>query len=119
MTGEWRMTPAAAGWGIAGTLHASIEGLGAYEEHDLVGYDVETDMFHIYSLTNSSAVHDHVARWRSADVLELEYTGLQGGKSYRETGTTEFMPDGSLRITSEDFVDGQRATSMSVMLTRS
>ena len=69
-------------------------------------------------MTNSSAVHDHVARWQSADRLEFEFTGLQGGKPYREDGVVEFKSDGTLRATSEDYVDGELVTSMAVDLQR-
>jgi hypothetical protein len=118
MTGAWRFTPAAAGWGIASELVAHVEGLGSYEEHDLVGFDIETGLYHIYSLTNSGAVHDHVARWRTDDAIDFEFTGLQGGKPYRETGTMTFRTDGAIHATSEDYIDGALASRMAVDLTR-
>jgi len=118
MTGEWRFTAAAAGWGVAGALAAHVEGLGSYEEHDLVGFDIETGLYHVYSLTNSAAVHDHVARWRAEGGLEFEFTGLQGGKPYREIGAVEFRSDGSMHLTSEDYVDGTLASRMAVDLIR-
>ena len=118
LTGEWHFAPAAGGWGLKGTLHARIEGLGAYEEDDLFGFDVETGLFHLYSLTNSGAVHDHEARWTSADILEFSYEGLQGGKPYRELGQVEVLDGGRLRAESTDYVDGELATSMDVMLRR-
>jgi hypothetical protein len=118
MTGEWRFAPAAAAWGVKATLSAAIEGMGAYEEDDLFGFDVETGTFHIYSLTNSGAVHDHPARWSSADVMEFSYDGLQGGKSYRETGRTEFLGADRIRVESTDYVDGALSTAMIVVLER-
>jgi hypothetical protein len=118
MSGQWQFSPAAAGWGVASELRAEVEGMGVYEEHDLVGFDAESGLFHVYSLTNSGAVHDHVARWPTADRLEFEYTGLQGGRPYREVGTVEFLADGGLRMASEDFVDGEMASSMEARLDR-
>jgi hypothetical protein len=118
MVGEWIFAPSAAGWGVRASLRAEIEALGAYEEDDLVGYDVETRTFHIYSLTNSGAVHDHVASWASENVLDFEYNGLQGGKPYREVGRVELLAADRMLAESTDFVDGQEASSMEVTLTR-
>jgi hypothetical protein len=118
MVGEWIFAPSAAGWGVRASLRAEIEGLGAYEEDDLVGYDIETDTFHIYSLTNSGAVHDHVASWTSENVLEFEFDGLQGGKPYREVGRMDLLAADRILATSTDYVDGQEASSMEVTLTR-
>ena len=118
MTGEWSFTPAAAGWGVKASLHAEIEALGAYEEDDLVGFDVETGTFHIYSLTNSAAVHDHVASWTSENILSFDYEGLQGGKAYREVGRMEFLSEHRMQAESTDYVDGEVASAMHVTLTR-
>lgn len=116
--GVWKFAPAAAGWGIAATLRAHIDPLGAYEEDDLLGFDAETGLFHIYSLTNSGAVHDHVARWTTSDRLEFDHTGLQGGKAYRETGSVEFADERTLHIESEDYVDDALSSRMLMTLRR-
>ena len=118
MNGTWRFTPAAAGWGVASVLEAQIEGMGGYVEHDLLGFDAETGMFHLYSLTNSGAVHDHVARWTSDDHLEFEYTGTQEGKPYREVGYVRFTADGNLDVWSQDTVDGVIESVMAGSLRR-
>jgi hypothetical protein len=118
LDGRWEFTAAAAGWGIKAALRADVEGMGAYVEDDLLGYDVETQTFHIYSLTNSGAVHDHVARWTGADVFELTYDGLQDGKPYHEEGRVTFIPGGQMQIVSRDFVAGELASSMDVTLRR-
>jgi hypothetical protein len=118
MRGEWLFSPAAAGWGVKGTLRAEIDGMGVYEEDDLVGFDVETGSLHLYSLTNSAAVHDHVASWSSADVFEFDYEGLQGGKPYREVGRAEFLGADRLQIDSTDHVEGQLSSEMKATLRR-
>jgi len=112
LTGTWSFAPAAAGWGVASMLRGHIDPLGAYEEDDLLGFDAETGLFHIYSLTNTGAVHDHVARWVTSDRLEFDYTGLQGGKPYRETGSVEFIDARTMRVESEDYVDGALSSRM-------
>lgn len=118
LTGTWSFTPAAAGWGVASKLRGHIDALGAYEEDDLLGFDAETGLFHIYSLTNSGAVHDHVARWVTSDRLAFDYTGLQGGKPYRETGSVEFTDPRTMRVESEDYVDGALSSRMLATLRR-
>ena len=92
--------------------------MGTYEEDDLVGFDVETEKFHIYSLTNSAAVHDHVASWTGPDVLEFDYHGLQGHKPYREVGRAEFLALDRLEIESTDYVEGELTSSMNATLSR-
>lgn len=63
-------------------------------------------------------MHDHLAKWATPDRLEFEYTGLQGGKPYRETGSAEFAGQHTLRIESEDYVDGALSSRMLVTLRR-
>jgi hypothetical protein len=114
--GTWLFERAAGGWGIRGRLEADFEGMGAYREDDLVGYDVETGTFHIYSLTNSSAVHDHLAKWEDGNTLVLEYDGLQEGKKYREEATCRFISDDEIHMQETDYVEGQTTMTMSLIL---
>ncbi len=37
--GNWKFTSAAAGWGVMNVGKLDIEGLGSYEEVDIVGFD--------------------------------------------------------------------------------
>ncbi len=116
MTGEWTFTPVAGGWGLLAVMRSQVEGLGAYEEGDLIGFDKETGKFHIYSITNSAAVHDHVGGWTDENTFEIAYEGLQDGKAYRETAVMRVLPDGTLRLESTDYVEGDLASIIAVTL---
>jgi hypothetical protein len=118
MSGEWRFAHAAGGWGLVAELNAEIEGMGAYHEHDLVGFDVETGRLHIYSLTNTGAVHDHPAGWVNEDVMELEYEGTQGGKPYREVARVTFVSADRMQVESTDYIDGEQSSQMQLTLER-
>ena len=116
MIGEWTFTAVAGGWGVRGAMRCEVEGLGSYEEDDLAGFDKETGKFHVYSITNSAAVHDHVGGWTDENTIEIAYEGLQDGKAYREIGVVRFMPDGAMHLESTDYVDGQLASIIAVAL---
>ena len=118
LAGRWEFRAAAGGWGVSASLRAAIEGMGAYEEDDLAGFDVETGQFHIYSLTNTSAVHDHLAVWRSPDLLELTFDGTQGGAQYREESSMRFVSDNEAQLVSTDYVGGLVSTVMEATLRR-
>lgn len=86
------------------------------KEGDLIGFDKETGTFHIYSITNSAAVHDHVGGWTDERTLEVAYEGLQDGKPYRETAIVRVMPDDALHLESVDYIDGELASITAVTL---
>jgi hypothetical protein len=116
MTGEWSFTGVAGGWGVRGAMTSEVEGLGSYEEDDLVGFDQETGKVHIYSVTNSAAVHDHVGEWSDENTLQAEYDGLQGGKPYHEAIRVRFTASDVIEMESQDYVEGELASAIVVTL---
>jgi hypothetical protein len=50
--------------------------------------------------------------------MDFEYDGLQGGKPYWETGSVRFLAADQMRAASSDYVGGELASSMDVMLQR-
>ena len=116
MTGSWRFTPAAAGWGVRAKLEAQVEGLGAMDEDDLAGFDAETGSFHVYSLTNTGNVHDHAGGWPDDNTFQMAYDGLQEGKAYREEVTISFLRADELEIHGKEYVGGQLISSTDVTL---
>ncbi len=118
ITGNCEVAPAAGGWGLRVVFDADIDQLGAYHENDLFGFDAETGMVHLYSITNTAAVHDHPARWVTRDVMEFEYLGTQGGKPYREAGRMEFVTDERIQLESIEYIDGEVSSAMNVIMER-
>ncbi|MGE0134013.1 MAG: hypothetical protein AB7L91_05280 [Dehalococcoidia bacterium] len=97
ISGDWSMTPVAGGWGVRSHLEGQIEGLGAMLEDDLLGFDQETGLVHLYSLTNTGNVHDHTGPWREDGDIDLAYDGTQQGQPYHEE--IELRCDGDRRFT--------------------
>ncbi len=118
ISGDWSMTPAAGGWGVRSQLRGEIEGLGPMLEDDLLGFDPETALIHLYSLTNTGNVHDHVGQWREDGGFDLVYEGTQQGQPYREE--IELRREGERRFTvrSVEHVGGALASMMQAELTR-
>lgn len=83
ISGRWRFISVADGWGVRTAGQTSIEGLGTFEEEELIGFDQSEGKVHMFSL-NMFAVRDHVGGWRDKRVLHVEYNGDQGGKHCRE-----------------------------------
>jgi hypothetical protein len=116
MSGTWTFEEAAGGWGVKATMRATVDGMGSYEEDDLVGFDVETGTYHVYSLTNSSAVHDHIGVWVDERTFTIAFDALQTGKPFREEVTVNFVSDRELEIHEKDYLDGQIVTMMDAVL---
>jgi len=114
--GRWAFRKAAGGWGLKATMKVNLEGMGSYEEDDLVGFDKESGRLHVFTLTNTAAVHDHLATWSDRNTLNLEYDGLQDGKKLREEATIRFSRPNELTMSEVDTVDGQVASTMEVTL---
>ena len=107
VSGIWRFVPAAAGWGLRAKFEGNVEGMGRMEEDDLFGFDAETGKTHIYSLTNTGNVHDHVGGWTGADSLEFVCATTQDGKPYREVIVCAFRGS-EVAVTITEWVEGQQ-----------
>lgn len=116
LTGKLRCEKAAGGWGLKDKFTMDIEGMGTYDEDDLIGFDPGEGKVHLFSLTNTGATHDHKGDWTDKDTLYLEYNGLQDGKPYREEITIRFAGPNRFSIHEVDKVDGQITMTMDVTL---
>jgi hypothetical protein len=93
VSGTWRFDQAADGWGVRGQMHTDIEGMGAFEEEELIGFDAEAKQVHMFSM-NRYAVRDHVGGWVSDDTLLTRYSGRSDGTEVTEEISGEFVaPD--------------------------
>ena len=92
VTGRWQFSRIANGHGIRTTSQTTIEGLGAFDEEELIGFDPGDGKIHLFSL-NKFAVRDHVGTWKEDQVLYVEYTGIQEGKQCHEGITIRFEGD--------------------------
>lgn len=118
ISGDWSMTRAAGGWGVRSVLRGQVEGLGAMLEDDLLGFDQESGLIHLYSLTNTGNVHDHTGPWRDDGGLDLVYEGTQQGQPYREEIELRRDGEGRFTVRAVEHVGGEVASVMLAELTR-
>jgi hypothetical protein len=95
-----------------------IEGLGAYEEVDILGFDSGEKVFYLFSLTNTSATHDHEGKWLDESRINFLYDGMQDGKRYREEIDVLILNEREFAIHEKDVLDGQIVSMMDITLTK-
>ena len=114
--GTWKISSAAAGWGVLNVGRMELEGMGKYEEVDILGFNPGEKLVHLFSLTNTAAVHDHKGRWSDDTTLNFVYEGSQEGKKYREEITVKFHSPKEWSINELDSLDGQIISTMEITL---
>jgi len=116
ITGTAKLMSAAAGWGVANFSKLDIEGVGSYEEVDVIGFDPTEKLFHFFSVTNTGAARDHKGKWLDDKTIRFDYEGLQEGKTYVEEISVNIPSSRELTIHERDTLDGQVITIMHVSL---
>jgi len=116
--GSWKFSSAAAGWGILNEPKMDIEGLGAYEEVDILGFDPGEKMFHFFAVTNTGAARDHKGRWLDDKTFSVFHEALQDGKIYREEIEAKIMSPREFTVRERDTLDSQVITTMEVTMKR-
>ncbi len=96
--GRFDIAPAAGGFGLLGQMRAEVEGLGSYEEVDILGYDPGCDEYHIFSVTNGADTHDHRGDFEGDGTVSLRYRGLRDGERFLEEDLIEFRSDDEFRL---------------------
>jgi hypothetical protein len=91
VSGRWRFEKAVDGWGVLGVMDTEIEGMGVFEESELIGFDAVDGKVHMFSM-NKFAIRDHVGGWTDENTLVVRYTGEDEGKLVTEDITVEFRP---------------------------
>lgn len=92
VSGRWRFSRVADGYGVRTALQTTIEGMGTFEEEELIGFDPSEERIHFFSL-NKFAVRDHVGGWKDDHTLYVEYNGEQQGEHCREGMTITLAGD--------------------------
>jgi hypothetical protein len=108
----------AARWGVLATVKLEIEGLGTYEEADLLAFDRNEKLYHYFSVTNTAAAYDHKGKWLDEGTISFIYEGLQDGKSYKEELLIRILNQNEVTILEKDFVGNQITTEMNVSLSK-
>jgi len=92
VSGRWVFARAADGFGLKVDSQTSIEGLGTFEENELIGYDSADMVIHLFSL-NKFVVRDHTGDWTDDHTLYVEYKGKLNGKVCKEGITITIIDD--------------------------
>jgi hypothetical protein len=114
--GVWMLSWAAAGWGVLNVGELELEGLGVYEEVDILGFDTNEKMYHIFSVTNTAATHDHKGNWLDEKTMLFSFEGLQEGKGYEEIIEIRKVSPTELAIMEKDELEGQTVSAMDITL---
>ena len=113
-----KFSSVAKGWGVLATAKLEIEGLGAYEEADLLVFDRSEKLYHFFTVTNTAAAYDHKGKWLNDDTINFLYEGSQDGKSYKEELLIKILNQNEVTILEKDFVCNQITTEMDVSLSK-
>ena len=105
--GTVRATELSLDRGIRTEIRLDAEGMGAYHEDDLWGFDQWEKKIHFYSITSTGAVHDHSGTWKDDKTLELHWEGLYEGKPATEDVTMKWVSDSEIRVHEVDTSEGQ------------
>lgn len=114
--GVWMLSWAASKWGVLNVGEMEIEDMGVYEEVDIIGFDTGQRLYHLFSVTNTAATHDHKGRWLDEETLSFTYEGLEEKKPYREEIEIKIISPNELAITEIDVLAGETVSKMAISL---
>jgi hypothetical protein len=96
VAGRWHFAKAADGWGAQGEMTTEIEGMGAFEEHELIGFDPIEKKVHMISM-NKFAIRDHSGDWQSETQLSVVYAAMVDGHEANERISLDFGNPNGIR----------------------
>jgi hypothetical protein len=118
VSGRWHFEPASDGWGVHGRMETTIDGLGTFEEEELIGYDPTDEAVHMFSM-NRFAVRDHRGGWVTEEQLEVEFNGRQEGRTVSEIITIRFLGADRMEGRVIERADGELVVKTDLTLSRS
>lgn len=117
VSGTWRFTKAVNGWGVSGSLDTEIEGMGAFEESELVGFDTVEGKIHLFSM-NKFTIRDHSGGWIDEGKLAVQYDGVHEGTEVTEEITIDFAAPDRIVGTVIERADGEVIVTTDLTMTR-
>ncbi|NLI73221.1 MAG: DUF1579 domain-containing protein [Euryarchaeota archaeon] len=96
----------ALGRGVQFVLKGNMEGIGSYEENNLVAYDPEEDTICLFTVTSLGIVQSRIGRYDSGDTLMMRWNGRIDGRSTEREITVSLTSDDSFTIRQVDHIDG-------------
>lgn len=83
---------------------------------DILGYDSGEDMFHIFSVTNTAATHDHKGKWLDDNRIIFVFEGVQEGKVYKEEIEIKILNSNEFIIHETDTLENNVVSKMDVTI---
>ena len=117
ISGVWRFEPAIDGWGVRGILKTDIEGMGAMNESELIGFDAVIGKVHMFS-ANRYAIRDHVGDWIDDQQLRVRYQETIGDTEITEEITLRFSEPGRISAEVIERADGAVILTTHLTLTK-
>jgi hypothetical protein len=105
ISGRWSFSEAINGWGVKGKMLTSIEGMGSFEEEELIGLDAVAGLIHLVSM-NRITIRDHVGGWNDRGALVTSYESENDGELTTETISVRFPEADRMEGTVIEQVDG-------------
>mgnify|MGYP000920866225 FL=1 len=100
----------ALGRGVQFVLKGDLEGIGTYEEYNMVAYDPEEDTVSQFAVTSMGVVHAHTGRFSGGDSLILKWSGSIRGAPAEEEITVKLISEDEFAIRQVDRIDGKVTT---------
>lgn len=74
---------------------------------NLLGYDPNTGLIHLYSIDNMGTTHDHYGYWINKNHLFVQYQGIVDGKIYLEQINMTFTSPDKLELKLVGMMNGK------------
>ncbi len=92
--------------------------MGTMKGENLLGYDPNTGLVHLYSIDNMGTAHDHVGYWIDSNHLFVEYQGVMDGKIYVEQIDMKFPSTDKMEIKLSSMLNGEPYSKFSGTFTK-
>jgi hypothetical protein len=85
---------------------------------NLIGYDPNTGLIHLYSTDNMGTAHDHYGYWIDPQHLFVQYQGPKDGKMYLEQIEMKFISPGKMELNLKGILNGKPYSNFSGTFTK-
>jgi hypothetical protein len=89
-----------------------MDGGAKYSAVNMFGFDIGTNMMHMYTLSNTNDVHDHSGGWIDDKNMNLQHSGFKDGKPFAEQLTINIVSNSEYRFKVYEFVAGEMTFMM-------
>ena len=92
--------------------------MGTMKGENLLGYDPNTELVHLYSIDNTGTAHDHYGYWIDPHHLFVQYQGVQDGKMYCEQIDMKFISSDKMELNLTGMLNGKVLSKASGTFTK-